>query len=1113
MSFIKTSETQAAEDLMKNYGRFLRTLKDSLNKMDIKDKSSTGNIFILKSDSTPDNVSVFQLLESDNKLLTKVLIVFFHLSKEAKKLIRHAAPIEKKLAIIEDEIVSAMESTSGTDKVDPIENAISKFSYSLEELMNMKFLIQNSIYLSGNVIQQYCALFSMEKFLHITPSTQFPSNLDDIALLFKSFMIFDKIFRSGIYKSYLELYGEMLAANEAKFGCNEDAYRNLQSTLHELDLLLDGKIFELALENIVAIKSRIKAKSLNHLENFMLTYIKNLTSSINIFDSDNNLSELNETDDILKLNIMAVIYQRLFQNLDPKNLRLIVDINNKYPALVLHGNFIFNGNEFLKSLTTSMEKINIDVDKMQQNFLTQKIHALNRYSTQYSRQILCWLLQMQSQSQLGSEKLTEKMLQSRCELFYEGLTIAGEMSFLIKSVINLHAKFNQLLSKSLASSIYKLIENLRMIKSTYVEHATFISESISCVFQYLQFHSLNMIALCQKKVMMDVKKEKKFDLSTTLVLITKLLYSNVSEANLNAITLALNLTEPFKNFGNEYSLRLLKLLDHMMTLCRLKENVEKVTDPSFLFWHQNLIAPYFKQQLQNSLDQRKIKLIMEMGSECMLEDGLQMQENVHNFHPFLEREFHEVVIKKLCNTIEINLRLDFHSNLQVEKFNPFESNSDKIPLEDNRGLVKLPPFVVNKNYISIQNEVEFYLSKMFYNLTTISLKDWQNYEHMRQLAERKYEIQTVDDHLPTQTLEQGIDVLQIMRHIHLFVSHFHYNLNNQIFIEGTAMPNQTHYNTIGIHNIANSLATHGFGIVNTTINFVYQFLKKKFVIFSQLIYDERIKSRLTKEMKIWREIVEKSDKRTEIYSFDLAHRLNREIKKLEKQTLLDKIRVALTEIGNTMAYVRMIKSGICHVNSNSISYIPFDDDDETSEFASMCEGLSTQTLNAGKFLQQDIDQAMKKIQEGFSYFKTLTSIFSTYFQSSKNSHMKSFFIFVPALTINYIEYILIAKDRLNKKNKEEFLFTDDGFAIGIVFMLKLLNQFTEFNALNWFESVKNKIKFEKAKIQKQRVELEKNKGDNLLQTLLLSEKKILEFEMEFELLFFSINSCKIFFQN
>ena len=38
---------------------------------------------------------------------------------------------------------------------------------------------------------------------------------------------------------------------------------------------------------------------------------------------------------------------------------------------------------------------------------------------------------------------------------------------------------------------------------------------------------------------------------------------------------------------------------------------------------------------------------------------------------------------------------------------------------------------------------------------------------------------TVDDRLPAQTLEQGLDVLEIMRNIDVFVSRFLYNLNNQ----------------------------------------------------------------------------------------------------------------------------------------------------------------------------------------------------------------------------------------------------------------------------------------------------------------------------------------------
>jgi WASH complex subunit 7 len=585
---------------------------------------------------------------------------------------------------------------------------------------------------------------------------------------------------------------------------------------------------------------------------------------------------------------------------------------------------------------------------------------------------------MHQQSRFGNDNLNEAMLQTRCELYYQGLTLAGEMSFLIKTIVNLHAKFGQLMSKPLVAAIYKLTENLRLVKATYEENSKFIADSISFVFLYLQFHTLNVIGMCKKKVILDAKKERKFDLSTTLVLIEKLLYSSVSINNLSAITLALNLTEPFKNFGNEYSIRLIKLLDHMFTLCRLEENLERVCDTSFLFWHQNLIASNFKQHMETTLDERKISLVLESIEACMRSSDHPHLDNVQNFHPYVEKHFGEHVTRQLCNAIEINLRLDFHSNLQVEKFNPLDA-ACKILMKDHRVLVRQTSrSIVHDEYISIQDDVEFYLSQLFYNLTTISLKDWRTYEEMRRLAQRKYFLDTVDDHLPTQNLEQGIDVLQIMRNIHLFVSRFNYNLNNQIFVESIANKNQ-HFNTIRINNIANSLSTHGFGIINTTINFVYQFLRKKLSIFSQVVYDERIKSRLTREMKILRENVAAADKNSQVFTFERAHSLHEYIKNLESfegnQTLMDKIRALISSIGNSLGYIRMIKSGINHVNSNSISFVPSslaaDDDDEEHDFVKMSSGLSGNTITASECLQKDIGSSMKKIVEGSLYFKVI----------------------------------------------------------------------------------------------------------------------------------------------
>lgn len=124
----------------------------------------------------------------------------------------------------------------------------------------------------------------------------------------------------------------------------------------------------------------------------------------------------------------------------------------------------------------------------------------------------------------------------------------------------------------------------------------------------------------------------------------------------------------------------------------------------------------------------------------------------------------------------------------------------------------------------------------------------QTYGEMRNLAMEKYRIPLAEIELPGQTLEQGLDVLEIMRNIHIFVARYNYNLNTQCFIEKSLnAKDRKHLNTISIRHVANSIRTHGTGITHTTINFVYQYLAQRFQVFSQFLYDDHIKSMLIKE--------------------------------------------------------------------------------------------------------------------------------------------------------------------------------------------------------------------------------------------------------------------------
>jgi WASH complex subunit 7 len=63
-------------------------------------------------------------------------------------------------------------------------------------------------------------------------------------------------------------------------------------------------------------------------------------------------------------------------------------------------------------------------------------------------------------------------------------------------------------------------------------------------------------------------------------------------------------------------------------------------------------------------------------------------------------------------------------------------------------------------------------------------------------------------HLPGQShYSDALDVLEIMRNIHIFVARYNYNMNTQLFIE--RLMDQKHVNSIGIQHIADSIRTHG----------------------------------------------------------------------------------------------------------------------------------------------------------------------------------------------------------------------------------------------------------------------------------------------------------------
>lgn len=136
-----------------------------------------------------------------------------------------------------------------------------------------------------------------------------------------------------------------------------------------------------------------------------------------------------------------------------------------------------------------------------------------------------------------------------------------------------------------------------------------------------------------------------------------------------------------------------------------------------------------------------------------------------------------------------------------------------------------------------------------------------------------------------------------MRNIHTFASSYAYNMNLQVFVETNSR--SKHLDIIGTRHVANSVQTHGTGIINTTVNFIYQFLRQKFYTFSTFLHDEQIKSRLLKELRFHTE--HKHSKSYQSYPYERADSFLKKIRRLgcssNGETYMDLFRKVITQVG------------------------------------------------------------------------------------------------------------------------------------------------------------------------------------------------------------------------
>uniref|UniRef100_G3PJT1 WASH complex subunit 4 n=1 Tax=Gasterosteus aculeatus aculeatus TaxID=481459 RepID=G3PJT1_GASAC len=1110
---------------LKNYSKFLEEYTSQLRGIEEALDDSIGDVWDFTLDPIAlkllpyEQSSLLELIKTDNKVLNKVITVYAALCSEVKKLKYEAETKFYNGLLYYGEGVSNTSVVEGESQIQ-----MGRFISFLQEL---SCFVSRCYEVVVNIVHQLAALYNSNKGstkIIESSGVHFQIVYEHLGELLVVLLTLDEIMENhGTLKDHWKMYKRLLKSvhhNPGKFSIPEEKLKPFEKLLLRLEgQMLDGMIFQTCVEQRFNDPGEGGAVAKNSA--FAEEFAFNIrTIFTNVESKIGEPSEIDQRDKYASVCGLFVLHFHIFRSVDKKFYKALLDICKKVPAVTLTANIIWFPDAFLVAKVPAaaklMDKKSLLAIRAQRDvLLQQRAQTLTKDVQSYYVFVTSWMMKMESilSTEHKSGKLSED-LNSRCNVFVQvrGILYAYSIGTIIKTTMNMYMSMQRPMTKTSVKALCRLVELLKAVEHMFHRRSMFVADSVSHITQQLQSQALNAIGVAKKRVISDKKySEQRLDVLSSLVLAENALSGPSTKERRLVVSLALCVGTQLKTFKDEELLPLQLVLKKLDLISELSERVKLQCDCSFLYWHRAVFPIYLDDVYDNAVDAARIHYMFSalrdsVPSMLYAKHMESCDQLLESYDKEIMDVFNEHLLDKLCKEIEKDLRLSVHTHLKLDDRNPF-----KVGMKDLAHFFSLKPIRFFNRFIFIKAYVTHYLDKTFYNLTTVALHDWATYSEMRNLATQRYGLMMTEAHLPSQTLEQGLDVLEIMRNIHVFVSRYLYNLNNQIFVEKAS--NNKHLNTINIRHIANSIRTHGTGIMNTTVNFTYQFLRKKFYIFSQFMYDEHIKSRLIKDIRFFRETKDQSDQK---YPFERAEKFNRGIRKLgitpDGQSYLDQFRQLISQIGNAMGYVRMIRSGGLHCCSSAIRFVPDLEDIVNFEELVKEEGLSEETQKAASVLDAVLGDLTSNSAEGTEYFKKLVAVFAPEFRSAKNMHLRNFYMIVPPLTVNFVEHSISCKEKLNKKNKTGAAFTDDGFAMGVAYILKLLDQYLEFDSLHWFQAVRDKYKKEMNAVVKEQSVQTAGQDEKLLQTMNLTQKRLDVYLQEFELLHFSLSSARIFFR-
>ena len=1002
-----------------------------------------------------------------------------------------------------------------------------------------------------NLLDQLASLYS-EQNAHYTVSYKFYNfglAFDYLAKILSYFLAIDNVVSGNEYlRPHWNKYRSFvyqLKNNLSEFNMTEEQRKKLDKFVKKVNAPIFENTCYIQCIHIIKEKSgQISPsgqgiKPLNQCKLFLQHFNLYMNSRIKKINSNmDKLTETYEANDLFQYLSLLGFYIKLFGKDSNKDILKLAWLSQKKIANInIVGISYFNIKNFLEKFDEFKRGVSLDppnVDKQIKANLTSLEKQLPFIINNYSKNLISWATKMDSifsnskdfaPKFQGNPKLLETT-SNKIKLIIEGLCTANYLRKKVSFILDSHFTLGIQLDKELINQLTIGIELIKVVEFEFSKLMNLICLNIPIFNRALLFPIQDILKKVAEKAQKKYKDGKstneqlyKDALSASSIFYT-CTQSVQSELRLvieklcfSTITAKEMLDENSYDTINEnlWTIEILNQLTREITRC---------CDCSFLYLYQTIFQNAF-ENIYNDRPKRIYYFIMAVNDIENPLHYIKFKENdgiddIKRLRKVTIETFEKFFMKQLSEQLEKDLQIQVHSTF-IEGLDGAEYSETNL-----QSYLNIQPFRFFDIVFDVKRYMEEHLNKKFYQMTTLNLNNYQTYQRMRVLARNKYGLNLHEVYLPNQNLVTGKDILEVVRNLTSFAKGYTHNLHSQQFIE--IVKDGSYINIIGVQQILTSLYTHGKGIINTIINTAFGYISKNVGTIIDIIRDDYIISMLREEHKFWEE-----QKANINYNYPLERGQNLRQKIIayndnKKNGIIPKCIRIITQIGNVVSLIRCIRTALMDYNSQNVNLLTTyntnefsnlidrislsPDSDPSSKSSQISQNMITNTQNSlidsSKLFCKTISALKQTGENEINYLLLLVSAFSESINTEKIPYIDLFAFLLPPLIITFIDTAINAKDNLLKKNKSEecSYFSDDGFIMGMCYLLKLFMADKKFESLNWFPSV---IQFYNNK----KGDKKTDKYTGGIDTL--NEREISSYKEQFELQYYTYTSASLLF--